>query len=152
MNPSILSPEAKADLIARLIAHVVSECNEIDIAARYDEVLNECYDLSKVGGPFSHMDASRVLRGVDPIAYRCGMNDYTAGLDELVEIEGNYYETDCVERARISFADGLSIDLDDAEAGLRAEENDDSPTNVFACRAEVARLQESILVVGNHSF
>jgi len=43
------------------------------IAQMYNESLDECEDVN-IGG--LTYDASRVLQSVDPIAYRCGYNDY----------------------------------------------------------------------------
>lgn len=53
----------------------------------YNEMLDECYDLSKVGGPFEHMSASYVLKECDETAYRCGLNDYVNGLDKEDDLE-----------------------------------------------------------------
>lgn len=45
----------------------------------YDDMIDEIYGEVKVGVTFS---ASRVLKELDPIAYRCGFNDY---MDSLFE-------------------------------------------------------------------
>ena len=39
----------------------------------YEEMIDECYGEINVGVTFN---ASRVLRELDPIAYRCGFNDW----------------------------------------------------------------------------
>jgi len=46
----------------------------------YDEMLNDCTPMVKVGN-LEYLP-SRVLKEVDPIAYRCGLNDY---LDSLAQ-------------------------------------------------------------------
>ena len=51
------------------------ELDEDDYEEQYDDMLNECYD--EVFGILP----SRILSECDPIAYRCGMNDYLDGLD-----------------------------------------------------------------------
>lgn len=51
----------------------------------YDEMLDDCHgDIDICGYSYS---ASRVLQEVDPIAYRCGYNDYvdSIDLDAIVE-------------------------------------------------------------------
>ncbi len=45
----------------------------------YDDMIDEIYGEVKVGVTFN---ASRVLKELDPIAYRCGFNDY---MDSLFE-------------------------------------------------------------------
>lgn len=41
---------------------------------RYDEMLDECNDLLKIGS--LTYTPSQVLKSVDEIAYRCGFNDW----------------------------------------------------------------------------
>lgn len=50
---------------------VDSEYSEDD----YEELLNECYGTVKIGS--LEYEAGRVLREVDPIAFRVGMSDET---------------------------------------------------------------------------
>ena len=45
----------------------------------YEEMIDECYGEVNVGVTFN---ASRVLKELDPIAFRCGFNDY---MDSLFE-------------------------------------------------------------------
>ena len=61
----------------RVERRVEAELTAIDMDARYDETLDECYSMESVGGPFAHMLASSVLETCDPVAYRCGFSDYT---------------------------------------------------------------------------
>ena len=48
-----------------------------DALERYDEMLDECYPVALP--EFGGFDASRVLRALDPIAYRCGFYDWLDG-------------------------------------------------------------------------
>lgn len=48
--------------------------SDYDIAAAYDDYLDEIGDVEAAGLTYN---TSRVLRAVDPIAYRCGMSDFT---------------------------------------------------------------------------
>jgi DNA repair exonuclease SbcCD ATPase subunit len=57
-----------------------------DYTEQYNNMLDECY------GDFMNYPASMILERVDPIAHRCGLNDYVDGidvreLDEYKEIE-----------------------------------------------------------------
>lgn len=103
--------------VADLTAFVVSECTAIDREARFDSMLDECYDFSDVGGPFSHMSPSRVLKECDPTAYRCGVNDWADG-EGWIEIEGSDYDSDEVEKAREEFLDEMRSELADLESTL----------------------------------
>lgn len=51
----------------------------------YDEMPDECYGQAEIGGLFYSM--SLALKKVDPIAYRCGRNDYYDSLREDLECE-----------------------------------------------------------------
>lgn len=59
------------------------------IAQMYNELLDECGDVN-IGG--LTYEASRVLQSVDPIAYRCGYNDYCDSILSDVEYELSYME------------------------------------------------------------
>jgi len=50
-----------------------------DAYEMYDDMIDECCGEVNVGVTFN---ASRVLRELDPIAYRCGFNDYVDSLFE----------------------------------------------------------------------
>ncbi len=157
MNPTPLSDTAKAALIRRLIDHVINECSAIDVDSLYDEMLNECYSLESVGGPFSNMDASRVLKEVDPIAYRCGMSDYMDSNRDFVEIEGEYYFGDKIEEAREEFASELHDQLSEATEELEEHEKqeggeDSDADSLTELRAKIARLTEEISIVEGYSF
>ena len=53
----------------------------------YDDMLDDCYGPVRIGG--LEYSPAMVLYRVDPIAYRCGMNDYYDSLqsDMIYEIE-----------------------------------------------------------------
>lgn len=48
--------------------------SEYDAYHQYDEMLNECYPTVIVCG--YEFDPARALKELDPIAYRCGFNDW----------------------------------------------------------------------------
>ena len=57
-----------------------------NIEELYDEMLDDCNPMVKIGN--LEYSPSRVLKEVDPIAYRCGMNDYESALLEETCVEG----------------------------------------------------------------
>lgn len=80
---------------------VAGELKAIDTGTAYDEMLDECFSFESVGGPFARMLPSRVLEEVDPIAYRCGQNDYEdSQRDEWEEVGGSYYDRREVDELR----------------------------------------------------
>ena len=66
------------------------EVYESDVECMFADMLDECHDVVNVAG--LEYDPSRVLREVDPVAFRCGMLDYW---DSLVQ-DGDY----CYDTAR----------------------------------------------------
>ena len=56
----------------RIEARVKEELTPVDLEQRFDDTLDEIYgpEFEKLGGPFSHMTPSDVLRKVDPVAHR----------------------------------------------------------------------------------
>ena len=54
---------------------LVVEISNDDYVDSYEELLNDTY------GDFMNMDAAYILKECDPVAYRCGLNDYVYTLD-----------------------------------------------------------------------
>lgn len=145
----------KDDILQRLIEHVCNECSTIDIEARYNECLDECFSFESVGGPFEHMQPSAVLLACDPTAYRCGRNDW---LDSerafITEIDGDYYEIHDVEEARQSFVDSLTDEMnaleneledlrEQADDGERDEEQESRlEADIEELRADIAACEK----------
>lgn len=77
--------------IAELAAQAKALQNQIDCfeldpddyAEQYEEMLDE------VHGEFMGMDASYILKKMDPTVYRCGLLDYLDGLDQDEEKMNN---------------------------------------------------------------
>lgn len=145
--------EEKLTIIDKMLAHVVSECREVDREERFDQMLDECYSFEKVGGPFSHMSPSRVLKEVDPIAYRCGVNDYEDS-DNLIEINGDYYEKDDVEAAREEFIEELESEVLSAQEDIEEELKEEFPNEelIEGLRGKLSDFQEQIKEAKEYSF
>jgi hypothetical protein len=45
-----------------------------DLVSQYNDMINETTDTIKIG--YIEFEPCRVLEELDPIAYRCGLNDY----------------------------------------------------------------------------
>lgn len=133
-----------------LLSRIFDNLTAIDVETAYNDMLDDCYSLESVGGPFSHMSASRVLKEVDPIAYRCGMNDYTDG-EEYVEIDCDYYDKREVEKERDEFISELESELEELEEELEEADNEEErdgdqcdklQNDIEAKRAEIAAVRD----------
>lgn len=147
----------QSENIQALERYITDNCNAIDADARYREMLDECYSFKSVGGIFANMLPSRVLEECDPIAFRCGFNDYLDG-EEWVEIDGEYYESrDDVEKARDEFIDELDSEMSDLSDSLEeveaeAEEEEDAEKKADELRGKIADLEDRIAEARKHTF
>lgn len=106
-------PECDADdndaVAEELLRYLVTHrLKPVDTDSMYDDMLDECYSLKIVGGPFACMSASRVLKECDPIAYRVGFSDYIDSCDDLIEVCGSYYRTSDIDTLKEELVDALN--------------------------------------------
>ncbi len=68
-----------------------------DVYDAYNDMLDDCSPMVRIGN-LEYMP-SEVLKRVDPIAYRCGLNDYLDSLaqDGLFCLECEEFECNCEE-------------------------------------------------------
>ena len=69
------------------------ELDERDLYERYDSFLDECLGMVEIGG--LEYNQSLALKNVDPIAYRCGFNDWLDSElsdDRIILVNNKYYE------------------------------------------------------------
>ncbi len=116
----------QSPIITKLIEHVTNECGTIDREAAFDSMLDDCYSFKSVGGPFEYMQPSSVLQEMDPIAYRCGVNDMEDA-ENWLETNGDYYEKSEVESAHEEFADDIKSEISELESELENEQNENEP-------------------------
>lgn len=57
----------------------LTDADDVDYEDLFEEMITELYDTVSIGG--LTWDAGRVLRELDPIAFRCGVVDETAEID-----------------------------------------------------------------------
>lgn len=124
------------DIIQELHDKVKDDLTALDVDSMYDDMLDECYDLSTVGGPFSHMLASKVLEDCDPVAYRCGFTDWLDS-ERFYEVDGEYYHGTDLERIK----DELVDELEDETGDLQEQLDDMSKTDIDAGVDEVVQQQ-----------
>lgn len=110
-------PNTKTPAVERMLDHIAEECTPIDREQRFRDALDEIYSFESVGGPFAHMQPSKVLEEIDPVAFRCGVNDYTDSQDTY-EIDGETYDQYEVDKAKQSYIDELADadEIDECEA------------------------------------
>jgi hypothetical protein len=81
---------------AKQRAAIVENCTAIDREQAFRDMLDDCYGETEIAG--MKYQTSRVLEEVDPIAFRCGVNDYF-GNGDYVEVEGGTYHKDDADKA-----------------------------------------------------
>lgn len=85
----------------KLRKEIVARLKPVDVEASFDDCLDEIYSFKGVGGPFSCMSPSSVLKEVDPIQYRCGVAEHVDMMvsdgDITDEIDGKHYLTSAVK-------------------------------------------------------
>lgn len=72
---------------------IIAELEPVDLEQLYRDMLDECEPEVKVAG--LSFCASRIVEELDPVAFRCGVNDYADSLvnDSITEeINGNHYD------------------------------------------------------------
>lgn len=144
------------DIIQELHDKVKEDLTPLEVNSMYDDMLDECYDLSEVGGPFSHMLASKVLGECDPIAYRCGFTDWLDS-ERFYEVDGEYYHGTDLERIKDELIDELEGGLSDLREELDEEETENDGWSEAYHRqqdkmAEVNELEELLVKLRKYSF
>lgn len=137
--------------IDKLIEHVTSECSSIDQERIYDDMLDECTQCCDLCQRYG---ASRILKEIDPVAYRCGMNDYFGTSDQWFEINGDLYERREVEKARDEFVDDLDSRISDKEKEIEEMEADEDHdiSELARLKRELNDLETSEKEARNYTF
>lgn len=138
-----------------MIEHIKAECSTVDTDKLYDDMLDECYSFESVGGCFSCMSPSRVLSECDPIAYRCGKNDWLDGeRDNFVEVGSDYYRKDDVDDAAEAFIDEKRDELSELEGEHDELESDEETerNELDTIRDKISRLESIIAACENYAW
>jgi len=78
---------------------IQNELNAVDLEEIYSDALDDIYGVIEIAGIRGYL-TSRVLKEIDPTAFRVGMADYIDSLEQdgvLVEIDGLHYHGHEVE-------------------------------------------------------
>jgi hypothetical protein len=92
---------------------IVAEIDPVDLEQLYRDMLDECEPEVKVAG--LSFCASRIVEELDPVAFRCGVNDYADGLvnDSITEeINGNHYDL----REAQDIVDEVECEMEETES------------------------------------
>lgn len=89
------------------------ELDPEDYTDQYDEMLDE------VHGEFMGMNASYILKNMDPVAYRCGLLDY---LDSLDQDEEKMDNDECLEL--FNQLEDIESEIEELEEELAEMENE----------------------------
>lgn len=143
----------KTDIISELFKRIASDCKPVDREERFNDMLDECYSFDSVGGPFANMSPSQVLLECDPIAHRCGVNDY-ADSESWVEVEGETYEQDDAEKVKTELTDELESSLSDLESEIEEMESDETAdqAELEDKNSQAAGLRVNISEIEDYSF
>jgi hypothetical protein len=141
-------------VIARLEAFITEELSPPDLDSLYDDMLDECYSFEKVGGPFACMSPSSVLKEVDPIAYRCGLNDWAD--QDYVEVGDKMYGKEEVREKQEEFCEQIRGEIEELEEEIEEVESipdhDPNAGRLPALREQLASLQSDLQTAERHCF
>lgn len=80
--------------------------------------------VQKRGGPFDMLSPSDVLETMDPIAFRCGVNDYADSMrGEFVELSNGHYRIEDCGPVKDEIVDEWEAEI---EALRESGENEDA--------------------------
>jgi polyhydroxyalkanoate synthesis regulator phasin len=115
--------------MSKLTDKIEEELAAVDCEELFDRCLDEG-DPVKIGS--LEYSPSHVLKQIDPIAYRCGVNDYVDSLG-LKEINGNSYDSDKVDEVCDELVEeleneisNLQDEVEEAEENVARAEDEDS--------------------------
>lgn len=150
MSAKILGIHDK-EAIAAMLDHVTAECSRVDTEKLYDDMLDECSECCEMCKQYG---ASRILKELDPTAYRCGMNDYVDSLtrDGLVEINDSYYQERDVDKAREEFVDGLNDELSELESEAGDLDATDDEVELEKLNDQIERKKSAIEACEDYAF
>lgn len=152
--------EIKAEALRRITEYVRDNCRTVNSDERYDKMLDECFSFDSVGGPFAHMAPSRVLAEVDPVAYRCGKNDWMDG-EDIREFDGDEWEGRDLDEAKEAVEYALDSEISDketeaeeaesavekSEERVEAASEDDSADSLDEAKEELSSARSSLNAV-----
>ena len=142
------------ETVQKMLDHITSECNAVDVEKMYDEMLDECSDSCAMCKQFG---ASRILKEMDPTAYRCGLVDYTDSLcrdgrDSLIEIGDSYYKSRDVDNEKEAFISDLNTELSELENDAGDLDAIDDEVELEKLNDEIERRKSAIEACEDHAW
>lgn len=104
---------------------VLSKCSMIsdrDVEAEFLDTVNECNKPIKLCGLYEYGQGT-LLKAVDPVAFRTGLNDWLGTSDDYIELEGNTYRVSEIEAQLFEIEDAKADYEDRLAQGAQAPEN-----------------------------
>lgn len=95
-----------------LTQRIKDKCETIDTEQAFRDALDEIYSFKSLGGPFEHMQPSKVLEEMEPTTFRCGHNDWVDGERQWVEFDGETYEQEKLEEVKADLISELENERD----------------------------------------
>ncbi len=140
-------------ILEQLHERIASECNAVDTEALYAAMLDEAYSFEEVGGPFEHLQPSRVLKEMSPTDWRCGVADYSDSL-ALVEIKGSEYRYNDCDEIRDAMVDELNAELAEIQSELDdlGGKDDDGNESEGSIRTRLEAKEGEIATLETHAF
>ena len=125
IKQQIVELESKLLDSQKELSDIQKEINNFDASEyvtenQYDDMLDECHDMVTIG----HLSyyPSTVLKEVDPIAYRCGYNDYADSVDMDLDSIEDYRDLVQQKETLESEIDDIQNEIDDLNDELSDSE------------------------------
>ena len=113
------------ELLDQWRTRIEADCDKVDMESMFSDMIDECYSFKAVGGPFAYMSPSRVLAEMDPVAFRCGVNDYADGVrDEYVELSSGHYRVEDCKPIQDEIVDEWEAEIESLREGGEDEDAD----------------------------
>lgn len=87
----------------KLEALVKERLTPVDTEALFAEIIDETYEEVQIMG--LNFSPSEIVRKLDPVAFRCYMNDSISDLESLKYVAGDYYHAHEVEELQQELED-----------------------------------------------
>lgn len=75
---------------------IKSTLDPVDVEQRFRDLLDETYPAVKIG--YGTYMPSEIVEKLSPTDFRCGVADFSGTEETLIEVGGEYYDMDEVER------------------------------------------------------
>lgn len=140
----------QTDIIDTLNARITSELTTINREEAFRDMLDSDGEVKVAGLSFY---PSRIIEELDPIAFRCGVNDY-ADSEPWVEVNGETYDQDECEKIKEEMVSDIESEIEEKEGEIEeaTEHNDEDAEVMNGLREDLSDLQAQLATLQAHSF